>query len=210
MARQVDRNMPGRSGRYQSGGCRPYGVDKRVAARANSGGKQTGLGHRNRVVPLSTGSVLYTCIRVDWTMSVIVDHVTRLYNMDVFRNHTPHMVISISVSSFLNHSKSSLYSRSWSMVGICLFFLCRGAQKLCGHQPQSHNLVNLPTSIMHRVVCCYVITEDVNIYFQCVWDRYGRRKSHLKASDTILKLLEQYNRQEHVISAGTTQFKRVL
>jgi hypothetical protein len=34
--------------------------------------------------------------------------------------------------------------------------------------------------------------------------------SHLKANDTILELLEQYNRQERVISAGTTQFKRAL
>lgn len=63
MARRVDGNMPERSGRYQSGRCRPYGVDKRVAARANSGGKQAGLGHRNRVVPLRTTSVLCTCIR---------------------------------------------------------------------------------------------------------------------------------------------------
>lgn len=41
----------------------PYGPHKRVAARANSDGRQTGLGHRNRVVPLRTTSVLCRCVR---------------------------------------------------------------------------------------------------------------------------------------------------
>jgi hypothetical protein len=135
-----------------SGGCKPYGPDKRVAARANSAGKQTGLGHRNRVVPLRTTCFLCVCTWVGRCFVILGDHVTRLYNMDAFRNHTPQIIISLSVSTFLNHSKSSTCSPSRSSVGICLFFLCREAQRLRGHQPQSHNAVSLPTSIMHPIV----------------------------------------------------------
>jgi hypothetical protein len=117
---------------------------------------------------------------------ILGDHVARPCNMDALRKHTPQIIISLSVSTFLNHSKSSMCSPSRFSVGICMFFLCREAQKHRGHQPQSHNAVSLPASIMHPIVWCYVITEYVNIYFQCVWDRYGRRKSHLKTNDTIL------------------------
>jgi len=129
---------------------------------------------------------MYVCTWVGRCFVILGDHVTRLCNMESFRNHTPQIIISLSVSTFLDHSKSSTCSPSRSTVRICLFFLCRETQKHCGHQPQSHNAVSLSTSIMHPIIWCYVITECVNIYFQCVWDRYGRRKSHLKANDTIL------------------------
>lgn len=85
MGRRVGGNMPGRSGRLQSGRCWPCGADKRVVARANSGGKRTGLGHRNRVVPLHIASVLCTCVS---GLDDVCDTLRSCY-MDAFRNQYP-------------------------------------------------------------------------------------------------------------------------
>ena len=79
MARRVGGNMPGRSGRHQSGRCRPCGADRRVERHVPI------LVARNRVVPLRIASVLCTCVS---GLDDVCDTRRSCY-MDAFRNQYP-------------------------------------------------------------------------------------------------------------------------
>jgi hypothetical protein len=83
-----------------SGECRPYGLDKRVEVRANSGGKQTGsLPPKSGRATSYNLCVMYVCTWVGRCFVILGDHVTRLCNMDSFCNHTPQIIISLRLGA---------------------------------------------------------------------------------------------------------------